>query len=44
MEENEETIEASLRRKAITRMTQYSHPEIELKHEPINAAECEELK
>ena len=44
MEEGEETIEASLRREAISRMTSYSHPEIELKHEPISGTECEELK
>lgn len=37
-------MEEALRRQALERITIYSHPEIVLAHEPINARECEELQ
>ena len=33
-------MEETLRRQALERITIYSHPEIVLAHEPINAREC----
>ncbi len=44
MHYQEETIEERLRRQALTRITDYTHPEINLTHQPINARECEELQ
>lgn len=42
--EESESLEEMLRRQSLERITIYSHPEIVLKHEPINARECEELQ
>lgn len=44
MHYQEETMEERLRRQAIRRITDYTHPEINLSHQPINARECEELQ
>ena len=40
----EEAIEERLRREALVRINNYVHPPIELKHEPINGKECDELR
>ena len=40
----EENIEERLRRDALVRISNDIHPEIELKHEPINGKECDELR
>lgn len=42
--EETESLEELLRKQSLERITIYEHPEIILKHEPINARECEELQ
>ena len=42
--EESESLEEMLRRQSLERITIYEHPEIILKHEPINARECDELQ
>lgn len=44
MEESGNSLEDTLRREALDRITIYTHPEIILKHEPISAKECEDLQ
>jgi hypothetical protein len=44
MHYQEPTLEERLRQEALTRITDYAHPEINLAHYPINARECEELQ
>jgi hypothetical protein len=40
MDNYDETIEERLRRQALKRVTDYTHPEVTLAHQPINAREC----
>lgn len=40
MDHYDETIEERLRRQALKRVTDYTHPDVTLTHQPINAREC----